>query len=428
MHARKCKRALALAGMTALLAVSALSGCGGAKSSASGQGDAQTKAEAATEAQKDLTKDMKEFSTGDGSVSIMLNKDWVTEDLGVDFWLAAQGEKEEKAVLVMQFPKTSPIFAVSGIEDVDAMLTEQYGIKDAADAQAPSIPGMSGVKAKTCTLNSDGETVEAYTIYGETDYAYYALMYMADKMGDDDMESMRASCATFKETPPEVEDNSSIEITDTVKWFNASYAVLTALNGWDYNRFGGLPVNDGSALAAQQILSGSWGVTDKASADDTLSWILTEGHRADFAQEMESLEEDGIGDKAAEERQAFIEEIYGLDEEDAWSYASGYEAYKAYGGKAIDGWDYCRALSLLGFYYTAGYYTDAEALDKSLEIAGTIQAEFGSWDELIDSYLAGYEYWAGESSQDRRDIYEGLKTKDDNPYAVDFNMTLEKTW
>jgi hypothetical protein len=46
----------------------------------------------------------------------------------------------------------------------------------------------------------------------------------------------------------------------------------------------------------------------------------------------------------------------------------------------------------------------------------------------MDSYLRGYEYWAEESSDERRAVYEDLKGREDNPYAVDFKMTLEKTW
>ena len=35
------------------------------------------------------------------------------------------------------------------------------------------------------------------------------------------------------------------------------------------------------------------------------------------------------------------------------------------GENAITGWDYSRALSLMGYYYLAGYYSEQEALDKS---------------------------------------------------------------
>ena len=46
----------------------------------------------------------------------------------------------------------------------------------------------------------------------------------------------------------------------------------------------------------------------------------------------------------------------------------------------------------------------------------------------MESYLLGYEYWGQESSDERRGIYEDLKGRADNPYAVDYNLTLEKTW
>lgn len=44
-------------------------------------------------------------------------------------------------------------------------------------------------------------------------------------------------------------------------------------------------------------------------------------------------------------------------------------------------WDYSRAMSDLGFYYLAGYYSLDEALDKALELAIIIQNSFASWDD-----------------------------------------------
>ena len=107
---------------------------------------------------------------------------------------------------------------------------------------------------------------------------------------------------------------------------------------------------------------------------------------------------------------------------------SWYKMYEEYGANAIDGWDYCRAMNLLSFYYLAGYYTEQEVLEQSLEIAKMIQPLYESWDELIASYLRGYEYWAEESSEERRAVYEELKEKEDSPYNIDFKMELVKTW
>lgn len=432
MHVKKSTKALAAAAMAMVLAAAALQGCGGKETGTTGGQEttaAKDSAAADTKETEDLTKDMEEFTSNDGSISIMLGKGWTTEDMGMDFWLAAQSKDGSEAVIIMQFPKAGSLLPVDSISSMKTVMAESYGLANESEAKAPSVPGMTGVEAAACTIDVDGETADAYMVYGETDYAFYAMMFMAeDEMDDDAVASAMASCETFKETPLEIEDNSTVEVTDTVKWFNASYAVLTSINGWDYNRFGGLAVNDANAAVVQELLNSWWDVSDRASADENLDWILTEGHRANFVSEMKTLEEAGLGSVAAEERPEFILGVYEMDAPTAEIYSKCYSAYETAGEKAIDGWDYCRALNLLGYYYTAGYYTDAEALDKSLEIAQTVQAEFGSWDELVESYMVGYEYWAEESGEDRRSIYEDLKTREDNPYAIDFKMTLEKTW
>ncbi|MCI8852899.1 MAG: DUF1266 domain-containing protein [Lachnospiraceae bacterium] len=232
-----------------------------------------------------------------------------------------------------------------------------------------------------------------------------------------------------EEQPAETqEEEPAEELSDTIRWFNASYAVLTELNHWDYNRFGGMEPSEMNRMVVQQLLDEWWGVTDRQTADETLEWIVTEGHRVDFAETMGMLEEDGMGEVAPEDRVAYLLEYYDVTEEEAQIYADGYGAYEQYGANAIAGWDYCRALNLMGYYYIAEYYTLEEALDWSLQMAEAIQPQFESWDQLIDSYMYGYEYWQEASSAERRAVYEELKSRDDNPYAVDFKTSLEKTW
>lgn len=216
--------------------------------------------------------------------------------------------------------------------------------------------------------------------------------------------------------------------SDTVRWITASYAILTELNGQDYNVFGGVAVNDATRAAQVESLDYWWGVTDRTTAEETLDWVLTEGHRTSFAEDAAYLGELGLAEFPEEERVSFIQYCFEVEEDEAEYLADIYGMYAEYGESAIDAWDYCRALNLLSFYYVAGYYTPEEALDASLEIAKEFQAKYDSWDELVDSYLRGYEYWAEESSDERRAIYEDLKTRKDNPYAVDYDTVLEKTW
>lgn len=221
--------------------------------------------------------------------------------------------------------------------------------------------------------------------------------------------------------------SSQAKTSDTVLWMNGTYAVLTELNIGDYTLLGGMKNSSLNQKVEIKSLEDWWEVTDRESAEETLDWLLTEGHRTDFASLMQSLEEQGASELTEDELVSALSEA-AEDEEQGKYLAKSYADYLEYGETAIDGWDYCRAMSLLGSYYIAGYYTEQEALDQSMEIAKIIQSSFTSWDELMDSYFRGYEYWSSESSQERRTIYEDIKGKENSPYQLDWNLSLEKTW
>ena len=161
---------------------------------------------------------------------------------------------------------------------------------------------------------------------------------------------------------------------------------------------------------------------------------MEEGHRKDFIEEMNLIQEDGLLELSTEEVKMVFEQMDFTKEESA-CYLAAIDAYKAHGEHAIDAWDYCRALQLLGWYYVAGFYTEEETLDQSLEVAKKLQTLYTSWDEMCESYLAGYNYWSVDDPNDpssatatRRAIYEELKSSKENPYTLDWNTPLEKTW
>lgn len=171
----------------------------------------------------------------------------------------------------------------------------------------------------------------------------------------------------------------------TVQWINATYAILTRHNAGNIRAFGGSLKLDGKEENGAEIdkttreqtrkmLKQSWGVTDKASADEALEELL------------QSAKDSGSA------------------------------------------WDYSRAESNLGFYYLADYYTEKEALDKALEVAKEIQGAFDSWDSFVQSYLEGYEEDTGDSSGEREELYENLKASQWNPYSVSWNTKLKKSW
>ncbi len=215
------------------------------------------------------------------------------------------------------------------------------------------------------------------------------------------------------------------ETSPSVLWMNGTFAVLTELNGADYTIFGTVEMNEENKQREIQALSEWWDVTDRTSADETLDWLLREGHRKDYVLTMQRMVQSGADKMTQAELLAFTQEVTG-DETKGYYLANAYYNYKKYGPKAIDAWDYCRAMSLISWYYVAGYYSESEAMNKSLEVAQIMQTKFSSWDALMDSYFRGYEYWAESSSDERRSIYEEIKTRSDSPYHLNWNLVFNK--
>lgn len=236
------------------------------------------------------------------------------------------------------------------------------------------------------------------------------------------------------ESEQEEDEGKEEELSSTIQWMNATYALLTYVNQADWKLLGGYEKNEVNKSGIKQGLVSSWDVTDRKTADETLDYLLTEGHRSSYADEMKTMEENGLMELTEEELKASLVSS-GFTEEQAACYTVMADTYKTKGEQAIDAWDYCRALQLLGWYYIADYYTEQETLDKSLEVSKKLQSLYRSWDELMESYLLGYNYWseddpanASSDTAGRRAAYEELKAKPDNPYNLDWNTALEKTW
>lgn len=372
--------------------------------------------------------EMEEFILDGDTVSINMNADWEVEDLDMGIDLGAFSSNGNEGIIVMQYEKAIYGGNIQDISSLKSLTEESFGINDAEKTDNPSISGVENVETYSCTVTSDGVKGSGMILYGETDYAYYSIIYIAPRISAKKAEYFKNVCETFKETAPEVDASALVETTDTILWFNATCAVLTDLNGWDCNIFGGQPASDSVASLRQEGLNSSWDVTDRTSADETMDWLISEGHRASFAVDMQFIGESGIESVSEEERVDYILDNFEVDEEEAQCYANGYEAYKQYGDDTIAAWDYSRAMWLYASYYLAGYYTLEEALDASLAMAEDIQNSFDSWDSFMDSYFIGYEYWAEESSDERRAVYEDLKAASDSPFNVDWNLAFEKTW
>lgn len=380
------------------------------------------------------TVNLKEFTSQDGTYRIEADENYIEMDnMGMDNWLALESpdKLDTGALAVMQFPKKGGFMGgYSSLDEVIAFTEDANDLSGKTKTEAPESTALRNIEAYTYQVTENNTAYEINIVYGETDYAHYMLMNTESELKPHGGDYFGTVCASFQEDAEIIEAkmSSDTKLPDTIQWFNASNAILIDANRWDYQIYGGLEPNETNQTAAKYVLNNSWGVTDKDSADETLEWLLSEGNRIDFIADMETLTASGISEVDEEERVSFLLENYELNEESAKYYAKWYGRYEEYGEDAASGWDYNRALSQLANFYLAGYYTLEEALDASLVIAETVQSSFDSWDDYMESYFTGYEYWSEGDSGARREIYEKLQNAPDNPYHIDFHTRLEKSW
>lgn len=223
--------------------------------------------------------------------------------------------------------------------------------------------------------------------------------------------------------------------SDTIRWMCSAYAIYSAYNDKSLEVVGGLAGDDREWYREEvkEALARGWGIYDRKDVEDTLEDLLEEGHRKQYKEAVSELKKAEILELSSGEAMVEIAGYDSLSEEEVCKYQTAYEAYQKYGENGIDGWDYCRALQILGDCYQAEYINLEECLDLSLPIAQELQKTYENWDGVAESYLYGYSFWKGErtddyDSQKRWEVYEELKNMESGPYTVPYDTKLENTW
>lgn len=231
------------------------------------------------------------------------------------------------------------------------------------------------------------------------------------------------------------------ELPETVLWFNATYAPLTYSNGWNWRLLAGREPTEDNRESTRNLLEYSWSVRDRESALETTKSLLQNGHRKKCLDYTKQMEEWGILDLGEEEfvRQLLTKELY----DEPGRYAVAYLIHQAgIEPEFMTAWDLCRVNQLYADYYFCGYMTYEEAMDASLANSLNLQELYGSWEEMAEAYLLGYQFWQGDlfanmddqelrdnsPTQERRHYYEMLQTLEDGPYTLDWDMELKKSW
>lgn len=221
---------------------------------------------------------------------------------------------------------------------------------------------------------------------------------------------------------------------ETVLWFNATYAALTYSNGWDWHLVSGLEPTEDNIKLQKVLLQSSWSVKDRESALETVESLITKGHRGKCQECLDELETLGLLELDEEK---FIEELMDADlESNPARYVIAYYMYvDGIEPEYIAAFDLCRVNQLYADYYLCGYMDYEEAMDASLENSLILQEMYDSWEEMMDAYLLGFQFWKGDlaitedsPTLERYHYYEMLYNSEDNPYTLDWNMELQKEW
>lgn len=218
--------------------------------------------------------------------------------------------------------------------------------------------------------------------------------------------------------------------SDTIQWICAAYAIYTEYNNKSLHVVGGLEEDDRNWYqeSIQTALSQGWGIDGRRDVFRVVEKLVKKGHKEKFRKVIKEMEKKNLLELSEEEAMANLP-----DDEELPRYQTAYEAYQKYGEHGIDGWDYCRALQVLGDCYQAGYINLEECLDLSLPIAQKLQNTYNGWEGAAESYLYGYSFWKKEFPEDydskaRWAVYEELKQMPAGPYRLAYDVKLENTW
>lgn len=216
--------------------------------------------------------------------------------------------------------------------------------------------------------------------------------------------------------------------SDTIQWICSSYAIYTKNNKKDLGYIGGTSEEhlETYQYALKDALRSGWKIYDRESLQHSLNKLLSTGERSEYQKTIQSMIENGLMDMTEEELIAQVQNQNGDEEEFRFLYRS----YQCLGKKALDGWDYCRALQVLGDCYQTGYISLEECLDQSLVIAKKLQSTFSSWEEVAKSYLYGHFYHKRDhiATEWCWNLYEELKSSENNPYQIPYDTPLTDTW
>lgn len=182
----------------------------------------------------------------------------------------------------------------------------------------------------------------------------------------------------------------------------ACNAVLAHINGDQHEWLQGAPPQDVSAEQVQAVLGASWSIENREDLLGTLSWLESEGHRAEYERIRALFEAKGEFKQDASELIRDDPAMQNISAEDMVAFRNHANGMLGFWQthRSILGWDLSRAISLCRWGATCGYLTEEEAWQRIAGYAAQLRQAFSSWPELGENYRAGFNFWSDDDDDD----------------------------
>lgn len=165
------------------------------------------------------------------------------------------------------------------------------------------------------------------------------------------------------------------------------------------------PEDDTDGKEAKATLADYWDIHDKAGLEKTLTWLLEEGHQAQYAQYRKILDENGGKD-------ADLSKIVNLAPEDKKGLEFVKDHYNSFSPAGIKAWDIARYINNVCIAYQGGYFVRGEAVAWLQKAPLVARQQYGDWKTYFDDFLLGREFWGGgetDNEQYKKEVNGFLK-------------------
>ncbi|MFV0434849.1 MAG: DUF1266 domain-containing protein [Leucobacter sp.] len=192
-------------------------------------------------------------------------------------------------------------------------------------------------------------------------------------------------------------------------WPLAVSAVMGICSGdpWDELRFANLD-------SARTGLREAWQIRSREELLAQLHWLLREGHRVGFDDEI--AEWRALDNAAAERLHKQLASSKGDEaKERAWRMQQVLANTRGIRGVRFEAWDLARAAMLCRASYSLGWLIEDEAVDTLNLISAQLQRTYSGWEELGKHFTLAQWYWGGSSD---------LRSKQEDAHSVSRQAAL----